>query len=136
MMTHTSERRHARDLLDQIGGKVSSIQLEVRGKKATPVPPDLVVLIEQVLHAIANGDAMTIEMLPEELTTTQAANQLGISRPTVMKLIQSGELPSHMVGTHHRVRTSDVAAFRRKRLEKQRTAFEELQALEEQLEEY
>ena len=136
LMTRTGERRHARDLLDQIDGKVNSIQLEAGSKKATPVPPDLVTLIERVLQGVANGDAVTIEALPEELTTTQAASQLGISRPTVMKLINSGELPSHMVGTHHRVKTSDIAVFRRKRLEKQRTAFAELQALEEELEDY
>ena len=41
-----------------------------------------------------------------------------------------------MVGTHHRVNTSDVTAFRRTRLDKQRAAFEELQALEEQLEKF
>jgi excisionase family DNA binding protein len=95
-----------------------------------------VVLIEHVLQAIADGATVTIEALPDEVTTTQAAQQLGISRPTVMKLIQSGELPSHMVGTHHRVNTSDVTAFRRTRLDKQRAAFEELRALEEQLEEF
>ena len=32
--------------------------------------------------------------MPEELTTSAAAGQNGISRPTLVKLIRSGELPA------------------------------------------
>lgn len=134
VLTRPGERRHARDLIDRVGGD-GAVQLEIAGQQPTRVPDDLAAIIVRVLRAVADGDTVTIAALPDELTTTQAADQLGVSRPTVMKLIHSGELPAHMVGTHHRVRTADVVAFRRARLARQRAAFDELQALEDQLDE-
>lgn len=133
VLTRAGERRHARDLVGR-AGEVGALQLEIAGQP-TRVPDDLAAIIVRVLRAVADGDTVTIAALPDELTTTQAADQLGVSRPTVMKLIGSGELPAHMVGTHHRVRTADVTAFRRARLARQRAAFDELQALEDQLDE-
>lgn len=50
-----------------------------------------------------------------------------------MKLIAAGEISSHKVGSHARVKTADVVAFRKLRLERQRAAFEEFRALDEEL---
>jgi excisionase family DNA binding protein len=84
-----------------------------------------------VVDAVAAGAAVTVGALPDELTTTAAAELLGVSRPTLMKLIGSGEVAAHKVGTHTRLRTADVVAFRRARLARQRRAFEELLAAED-----
>lgn len=87
VLTRTGESHHARDSFDQMGGKVDVIHLEVSDKPSTSVPPDLVALIEQVLRAVTDGDTVTIGALPAEMTTTQTAEQLGVSRPMVTKLI-------------------------------------------------
>lgn len=97
------------------------------------VPRELIGLIQAVLHATSRGAQLTIGSMPDELSTSVAADQLGISRPTLMKLIDSGELASHKVGTHTRIKTADVREFRRARLERQRRAFNELRELEEGL---
>ena len=47
-----------------------------------------------------------------DLTTQQAAELLGLSRTYVVRLIDQGTLPGHMVGTHRRLRASDVLAYR------------------------
>lgn len=73
---------------------------------------------------------MHIRSMPEELTTTVAAEYLGVSRPTFMKSIQSGEIRSRVVGTHHRVRSQDVIALKAARNEKR---VEALNALREAL---
>lgn len=103
-------------------------------RAALPIPPDLRGLIEKILAAVARGESITVGALPQELSTSVAAEQLGISRPTLMKILAQGDIPSHMVGTHTRVRTDDVIAFRRVRLERQRAAFEQLRVLEDELE--
>ena len=66
----------------------------------------------------------------------QAAQRIGISRPTLMKAIRSGELPAHKVGSHFRVRTEDADRFRKKLLEKKvaesKQALQDLWAFEEE----
>jgi excisionase family DNA binding protein len=70
--------------------------------------------------------------MPENLTTTAAASVLGVSRPTLMKMIKRHEIPAHKVGSHSRLRTEDVLAARTARRSKQRQAFDALRALEDQ----
>lgn len=48
-------------------------------------------------------------------STTEAATMLGISRPTLMKLIDAGEMEAQMVGTHHRVPAEAIVAYQRAR---------------------
>ncbi|MET7773635.1 helix-turn-helix domain-containing protein [Nocardia sp. NPDC005366] len=57
---------------------------------------------------------------------------MGISRPSLMKLVREEKIPSHKVGSHTRLHSKDVLAFRRAQLEHQSKAFEELRALEEE----
>lgn len=45
------------------------------------------------------------------LTTQQAAGVLGCSRQHVVDLCESGRLPHTRIGTHRRIRRSDVEAF-------------------------
>lgn len=89
--------------------------------------------MSSLLRAIGSGRTVTIGALPDELTTTVAAQQIGVSRPTLMKWIRDGELPAHKVGSHTRVKTSDLIALRLARANAQRQALEELLALEDRL---
>lgn len=112
-----------------------SVAKELRGSRATlqvkNLPPQVLELILHVLDATARGGTVTVTALPEELTTSTAAKILGVSRPTVVRMIREGRIPSHEVGTHHRLRTRDVFAELRERRARQRAAFAELLALEE-----
>ncbi|ALG85640.1 hypothetical protein ACH46_15580 [Gordonia phthalatica] len=94
------------------------------------IPEDLATVLRSVVDAMSQGVAITITPLPDELTTTVAAHELGVSRPTLMKLIADGRLEAHKVGSHTRLMTADVHALRRQRRHEQRRAFDELRRYE------
>ncbi|QXV63516.1 DNA-binding protein (plasmid) [Amycolatopsis sp. TNS106] len=126
---------------DQQQAKTLASQLPDRGARftaasdktgdAVPVPNELSQLIAQVIQAVARGHAVTVSSMPEELTTTAAAQLLGVSRPTLMRKVNAGEIPSHKVGSHTRLWTTDVLREQQARRQRQLAAFNELRALED-----
>ena len=129
IITSESEGRLARDVMTTLEGEDGFLAVG-RCDHSQELPRELGVLLQQVLTAMANGETVTISTIPQELTTSEAASLLGISRPTLMKLIDDGDLPSHKVGSHHRIRSGDLMAFRRARRERERAAFQRLLELE------
>lgn len=103
------------------------------GQHTTVVPAGLADLVGRVIAAVARGDVITVGSMPHELSTSVAARLLGVSRPTLMKLIREGKMPSVKVGSHARVKTADVFAFAKQRIAEQTKAFHELRELEDQL---
>ncbi|QRP49039.1 helix-turn-helix domain-containing protein [Amycolatopsis sp. FDAARGOS 1241] len=128
LMADERDQRQAKELAKKLPITGARFSAESAGE----VPAELSAIIAQVVQAVAAGHTVTVNAMPEELTTTAAAKLLGISRPTLMRKIKADEIPAHKVGTHTRVRTSDVLAEQRARRQRQIAAFDELRALEEE----
>lgn len=86
------------------------------------LPTGLLGIVRRAAELLAEGRSVTI--LPEEqmLTTQEAANVLRVSRQYVVRLVDSGELPAERVGSHRRLRISDVAAYKAQRHSKGKVA--------------
>jgi excisionase family DNA binding protein len=75
------------------------------------LPPEVYELLRDVLRALSQGLAITIAPIHTVLTTSEAAHLLGISRPTLVRLLEAGTIPFEQPGRHRRVRLADVLAY-------------------------
>ncbi|GAA3037287.1 helix-turn-helix domain-containing protein [Actinokineospora globicatena] len=134
LLANEDDQRAARALI----GRLSEVpQFTAEPAAADPdgqvrVPRALSALIAHVVRAVAQGHTITVSSMPEELTTTTAANLLGISRPTLMRKIAAGDIPAHKVGSHTRLLTADVLAEREARRQRQIQALADLRELEDE----
>ena len=79
--------------------------------------------------AVQRAHKGLLRPIPKEMTTTQAAEFLDVSRPFVIKLTQRGELPFRRVGQHRRIPSEAVLAYREKMFQQARTAADEMAQL-------
>lgn len=109
------------------------IRFESAPDEPVVLPAAAVRLLGALLTELAKGNAVTLMPHHAELTTQEAADLLNVSRPFLVSLLESGQLPHHKVGTHRRVRFSDLIAFKRRRDAESETALRELTALSQDL---
>jgi excisionase family DNA binding protein len=97
------------------------------------IPPGAVRLFLDILTQLGQGRAVTIVPGKGELTTQDVADYLNVSRPYVVKLIESGKLPARMVGTRRRVSFADLIKFDEEDRKGRRAALDELAQLDQEL---
>ena len=95
----------------QEGAARASVQVEDAN---APLPEPAFRLLVEILSQMARGNVVAVSPIEAELTTQQAAELLGVSRPHLVKLLETGHVPFRKVGAHRRVRFSDLAAYRAK----------------------
>ena len=91
-------------VLVHLAGTLDAPQVEL--------PAEARSLLLRILGHLANGDAVTIVPVHAELTTQQAAEILGVSRPFLIRLIDEGKVACRLVGAHRRIPLSDLLAFK------------------------
>lgn len=86
----------------------------VLGDRETPfeLPPSALEVWKEVLTALSQGLAITLVPQHTRLTTQEAAELLGISRPTLVKLLEDGRIPYEQTRRHRRLRLKDVLVYR------------------------
>jgi excisionase family DNA binding protein len=90
------------------------------------VPPALFGLLVSVAEELGRGTGVSVLPLHRQLTTSEAAQLLNVSRPHVISLLERGELPFEKVGTHRRVRLADVLAYRQAQDRRRREALDDM----------
>lgn len=90
------------------------------------LPPQALRLVAQVLGALGDHRAITVVPRTLELTTTDAANYLNVSRPFIIKQLEANLIPYRKVGTHRRISYADLAAYKEKMRANQDAALQAL----------
>lgn len=110
----------ASDTVGRTSGR--TVALKIDGyKKALEVPKSAVNMFFKILESMAEGNTFAVFIADDnDVSTQQAADILGVSRPHLVKLLESGEIPFFKTGTHRRIDIQDVIAYGKK-LRKNRT---------------
>jgi len=72
-------------------------------------------LLKDIVRNMQLGRAIVLIPENQQLTTQRAADLLGVSRPHLVKLLETGELPYHKVGSHRRIYLKDLLAYQKRR---------------------
>lgn len=117
-----------RDLTDFVADHrgESSYTLVAKDGASVAIPAALSAVLQQILEAMQAGRAVTVSTHARMVTSQEAADLLGVSRPTVIKLIDTGALPCDRTGHRRKIAVEDVMRYRQRRKEEQ---FAALQAI-------
>lgn len=96
-------------------GPPETVHLTGENGKEIPLAGTALRLVQQVVSYLVHGQPVRIVPLHRELTTQEAADLLGVSRPYLIRLLDQGDIPYSMTGTHRRIRFGDLAQYRRHR---------------------
>jgi excisionase family DNA binding protein len=92
----------------------------------TAIPEQVYDALRRVVDALAHGSAVTVSPVSTRLTTSQAAEILGVSRPTVVRLLEDGVIPYEQPRRHRLLRLDDVLAYKARRKAETRAVLAEL----------
>lgn len=93
---------------------------------ARAIPEEIFRILDQVTNALAAGQGITVAPQGMSMTTQQAADFLGVSRPTLVRLLESGAIDFEQPGRHRRVRLQDLLDYQQRFRAERRAALREL----------
>lgn len=125
-MARREERRQGRTYLpaegtaDQFGTFVRQLErfanrqatLSSASGEEVDLPEQLFDVLKRVAVELAAGRGVSVLPRDMRLTTQQSADLLGISRPTLIRLLEEGRIPFELVGRHRRILLADLERYR------------------------
>ncbi len=94
--------------------------------KTQNLPVSLYEFLVKLIADLCEGQSVAIVQNDAQLTTVEGARMLGVSRQFLIKLLERGEIPHHMVGTHRRIYVRDLLAYKAKRDSNRRKILDDL----------
>lgn len=92
------------------------------------LPRDLYKILLKAIIALSEGRAISVTPLSTRLTTQQAADFLGISRPTLVRLLDEGEIPYSRPRRHRQVFLADLLEYNERQQYRAAKALDEIMA--------
>ena len=132
--------------LAQLGSQELSAVLEANGEvqnfnvvgkdgenHQVKLPTSAVKLMIEVLTQLGQGNSVNITPIHAELTTQEAADMLNMSRPSLIKLLDTGDIPHTRTGNRRKVAFMDVVNYKQVLENKRLETLDELSALDQEL---
>ncbi len=126
VMAQEQEKQSIKHLESILQIEGSQAKLVGADGKEIHIPESVYQVLHQAVHAMASGKVVSVVIQDRELTTQKAADFLKVSRPHLVKLLEQGEIPYIMVGTHRRVRFEDLVKYKQQRDSHRREGLKQL----------
>ncbi len=120
--------RRAVEKLRPVAASQQDIRMVVQEQAdiIVPLPAAAVAQMLLILEAMAEQTPVSIIPFNAMLTTQQAADYLNVSRQYLVNKLQAGDMPFQMVGSHRRVKYSDLLIYEKERQAVSDTAMRDL----------
>ncbi|HTW66171.1 MAG TPA: excisionase family DNA-binding protein [Bryobacteraceae bacterium] len=94
--------------------------------QARHLPDSLYAFLVELIGRLNEGQSVYIIQNQAKISTIEAAAMLGVSRQFLVNILEKGEIPYHMVGSHRRIYAQDLLAYKAGRDKGRRKALRDL----------
>jgi excisionase family DNA binding protein len=96
-----------------LAGTPTHAQLRAADGTEVAIPNEVYDVLLNVVNALSHGQAITVAPVNVRLTTQEAADYLGMSRPTIVKLLEERRIPYEQPGSgrHRKVKLADLIEY-------------------------
>lgn len=97
-----------------------AVLVDEETQKQLEIPGPLFQVVCEAVDVLLQGGAVAIMPYHTQLTTQEAANYLGVSRPHLISLLDKDKIPYMRLRSHRRIRLKDLEDYRLSRDEARR----------------
>lgn len=97
------------------------------------IPASALNMLIEVLTQLGQGNSVSITPIHAELTTQESANILNMSRPTFIKLLDSGDIPFSRTGNRRKVAYADLMKYKNRLAENRLAVLAALSTLDQEM---
>ncbi|MEZ9130088.1 helix-turn-helix domain-containing protein [Vibrio splendidus] len=119
----------------EINGEAQRINVVDKSGKTheVTIPTSALNMMIEMLTQLGQGNSVSITPIHAELTTQEGADMLNMSRPTFIKLLDSGDIPFSRTGNRRKVAYTDLMEYKNCLEENRLAALAELSALDQEM---
>ncbi|MDR1078360.1 MAG: helix-turn-helix domain-containing protein [Propionibacteriaceae bacterium] len=103
--------------------------------EAVRLPGELRAVLSAAARALSDGQEVVVAGKDSYLTTQEAADFLGVSRPTLIRTLDLGEIPYQRPNSHRRIKLADLVAHQGERAAR-RAALDRSLAMSDELDQF
>ncbi len=120
----TADRKQIEQLYEAL--RKGPAKLLTPNGEAHVLPASLPLFLVELIGLLNEGKSVYLVQNQAKLTTVEASAMLGVSRQFLVSVLEKGDIPYHMVGTHRRIYAQDAMVYKAKRDNRRRTALNAL----------
>jgi excisionase family DNA binding protein len=83
--------------------------------EAMELPESVYQVLVNIVGKMVAGEEIYLVPSEKQLTTQEAADSLNVSRPYLIKLLETGEIPYETVGKHRRICLQNLIEYKERR---------------------